>query len=89
MNIFYLDGSFVCEALSEEEKYKWMLMIHFVKTRTGHEDLPSRDEHQFSFYDWFDVTRECDRVNFYSDWLIQKQFFIGKHYQSVHIKFCP
>ena len=27
------DGSFVCEALSEEDKYRWMLMIHFAKSR--------------------------------------------------------
>lgn len=31
-NIF-ADASFVCEASSEEEKYRWMLMIHFVKSR--------------------------------------------------------
>ena len=33
------DGGFVLEALSEEEKYKWMLMIHFVKSRLEPEHL--------------------------------------------------
>ena len=28
-----LDCSFVCEASNEDEKYKWMLMLNFAKSR--------------------------------------------------------
>lgn len=33
MHFEFLDCSFVCEASNEDEKYKWMLMLHFAKSR--------------------------------------------------------
>ena len=43
-----LDSSFVCEAANEDEKYKWMLMIHFAKSRGSddcQENKKNKNEH--------------------------------------------
>ena len=40
------DGSFVLEASTEEEKYKWMLLIHFAKSRLENNPVPEEEEEE-------------------------------------------
>ena len=42
--IYFSDGSFVLEASSEEEKYKWMLLIHFAKSRLENNPVVEEDD---------------------------------------------
>ena len=42
--IYFSDGFFVLEANSEEEKYKWMLLIHFAKSRLENNPVAEEDD---------------------------------------------
>ena len=42
--IYFSDGFFVLEASSEEEKYKWMLLIHFAKSRLENNPVKEDEE---------------------------------------------
>ena len=42
--IYFPDGFFVLEASCEEEKYKWMLLIHFAKSRLENNPLQEEEE---------------------------------------------
>ena len=44
--IYFSDGFFVLEASTEEEKYKWMLLIHFAKSRLENNPVPEEEEEE-------------------------------------------
>ena len=41
---YFADGSFILEASCEEEKFKWMLLIHFAQSRLENNPVTETEE---------------------------------------------